>query len=221
MAKRNFALEEMMERGVFNERDVDYFDHLQVPEAAIDDVAMEGIIRAVASNAASLVTNDYRQIKGYFLGMESKRKYIEEICTDLIDWLKEKDLDKKDLDLDMGPFKTWMKTSESFHWRFYFLLEDSVWKNIESDLKADKTTELEKLYSVDFKNREQVTRYLDSIKDIKNLIKVVETYRDRSNKFFELITKRKITIKKFPFQVILAGVIDLRLTVKKIVNLAI
>ena len=65
-----------------------------------------------------------------------------------------------------------------------------------------------------------MTRYLDSIDNIPELIKVVELYIKRSNTFFDLITKRKIKIKSAPFQVILLGATDLRRTVKKIVNLA-
>jgi hypothetical protein len=221
MAKRNYALEEMMQRGVMDERDVDYLDHLKVPEVVIDDVAMEGFIRAVAHDAVTAYTDAYREIKGWFLGMESKRKYIEEICVDLIDWLKDKDVDEPGMNLDMNGFYTWMKTSEAFFWRYYFLLNDATWKQIESDLKADRISGLEQLYSVDFKDRQDIARYLDSIRTIKDLTKVVETYRTRSNKFFELISKRKTKIKSFPFQVILLGAADLRRTVKKIVNLAI
>ena len=57
-------------------------------------------------------------------------------------------------------------------------------------------------------------------KDIAGLIKIVNLYRTRSDKFFELILKRQIKIKMAPFQVILLGANDLRRTVKKIVNLA-
>lgn len=104
---------------------------------------------------------------------------------------------------------------------YYFLLENSTWSRIESDLKADRISGLETIYDINFRDRVEIARYLDSIRDIKGLIKVVETYRDRSNKFFALISKRKTSIKSFPFQVILLGAADLRRTVKKIVNLAI
>jgi hypothetical protein len=121
----------------------------------------------------------------------------------------------------MGSFKTWMKTSESFFWRFYFLLNDEVWRNIENDLKKGEISQLERIYDLDFKDRVKVTRYLDSIDNIPDLIKVVETYIKRSNRFFELIMQRKVKVKMAPFQVILLGAADLRRTVKKIVNLAI
>jgi hypothetical protein len=217
----SLMLEDFDNRGIMDDRDVDYLEHLDVPTPEVDDVAMEGIIRAVAHDAGSAYTDVYRELKGWFLGIESKRKYIEEICIDLIDWLKDKDADERNLNLDMGSFKTWMKTSESFFWRFYFLLNDEVWRNIENDLKKGEISQLERIYDLEFKDRVKVTRYLDSIDNIPDLIKVVETYIKRGNRFFELIMQRKVKVKMAPFQVILLGAADLRRTVKKIVNLAI
>ena len=215
-------MEDFEERGVMNEVDQDYLDHLDVPELSqIDQVTLEGIVRAVIHDGLSNYTDAYREMKGWFLGIETKRKYTEEILNDLIDWLKDKDLSYRNLDLDMGNFKTWMKTSETFYWRFYFLLNDSTWHRIEGDLKQGRITELESIYSIDFKDRQDVTRYLDSIGDIKGLIKVVEIYKERMNKFYALIVNRKVKIKSAPFQVMLLGAADLRRTCKKIVNLAI
>ena len=223
---KSISLESLMQRGVFDERDIDYLNHLEikpVSEEALESayIATEGIIRAQLHDAGSVITDAYRETKGWFLGIESKRKYIEEICEDLVDWLKDKDMEYRDMNLDMGAFYTWMKTAEIFYWRYYFLLDDSTWKRMVQDLKADRVSDLESIYSIDFSARKQITNKLDSIRDIKGLIKVVETYKDRSNTFFELILKRKIKIKSFPFQVILLGATDLRRTAKKIVNLAI
>ena len=214
------SLEELERRGIMDDRDQDYLEHLEVPETQVNEVAIEGIIGAVIHDAGSVYTDAYREMKGWFLGMESKRQYIERICQDVIVWLKDKDLEYRNLNLDMGTFKTWMKTSESYHWRFFFLLDDSTWRQIESDLKAGRITDLESLYTVDLKQIRETTRYLDSIDNIPELIKVVELYIKRSNTFFDLVTKRKIKIKSAPFQVILLGATDLRRTVKKIVNLA-
>jgi hypothetical protein len=212
------ALEELMERGVMDDRDVDYLNHLEVETP--DEVAMEGVVKAVLGEAVGDLHNAGAEMKGWFLGIESKRKYIEEICQNLIDWLKDKKVNYRDLDLDMGTFKTWMKTSETYRWRYYFLLDDATWREIEADLKNDRITHLEGLYDVSFKDRQGVARYLDSISNIDGLIKTVEKYKERSNKFFELIIKRQVKIKMAPFQVILLGATDLRITVKKIVNLA-
>jgi hypothetical protein len=216
--QENASLESLMERGVFDERDIDYLNHLKtdVPDA----IATEGVIKAHIYEQAGLYSGTFTETKGWFLGIETKRKYITEICDDVVDWLKDKDADERDLDLDMGSFKTWMKTSENFFWRYVFLLEDSLWNKIESDLRSGDITDLENLYNVDFTKRKNIANKLDSITDIRGLIKVVELYNKRSDKFFELILKRKVKIKMFPFQVILLGAVDLRRTVKKIVNLA-
>lgn len=213
------TLESMMKRGIMDERDVDYLNHLQIPEAS--EIAVEGILRATIHDSATVPTDAYREIKGWFLGMESKRKYIEEICTDIVDWLKDKQANEGNLDLDMGSFKTWMKTSETFFWRYFFLLDDENWHRIETNLKAGRITNIEVLENFDMKDRTRIAQLLDSITEIKGLIKMVELYITRSNKFFELILKRKVKVKMFPFQVILLGATDLRRTIKKIVNLAI
>lgn len=218
-SKPKTALEDLMDRGIMDERDVDYLENLKVDE--VDEVAMEGVIRAQVHDGISNYSDAYREMKGWFLGIESKRKYIEEICIDIVDWLKDKKADNGNLELDMGSFYTWMKTSETFHWRFYFLLHDGMWRKIETDLKSGKISALETLYDIDMKSRKEVTDNLDSVRTIDELIKTVELYIKRSNTFFELITKRQIKIKMAPFQVILLGAADLRRTVKKIVNLAI
>ena len=219
------SLEELERRGIMDDRDIDYLEHLEVPETSIDmdkahEVAMEGIIGAVIHDKVTKYSDAYRQMKGWFLGIESKRQYIEVICNDLIAWLKDKNVEYRNLDLDMGTFKTWMKTSELRHWRYFFLLDDTTWHRIESDLKAGRISDLEALYTIDFKAMKDATRFMDSIDTIPELIKVVELYIRRSNTFFELITVRKIRIKAFPFQVILLGATDLRRACKKIVNLA-
>lgn len=218
LSPQALAIEEFKRVGLMDDRDVDFLQHLWIP--ATEEVALEGIIGASVKDAFGQYGSAYSEAKGWFLGVESKRKYVEEICDDLIDWLKDKEADYKDLDLDMGSFKTWMKTSETFFWRYYFLLNDNMWKEAKDALKHGEITNIEVLTDFNWKDRSQVARMLDSIPDIKGLIKVVEKYKDRSNEYFTSILKRKIKVKNAPFQVILLGATDLRLTVKKIVNLA-
>ena len=69
-------------------------------------------------------------------------------------------------------------------------------------------------------DRTRVTKMIDSIRKIKDLIKLVQLYRDRCNKIFDGLTKRNRKIQNFPFQVMLLGYNDLNSTVKKCVNLA-
>lgn len=104
----------------FNDDDLQA-ENIYVPEISpLDEedlmqqnIAEEGIIKAIAGNVVRDFTDAYKEVKGWFLGIESKRKYIEEQCLDTIEWLKEKDLKYPNLNLDMGNFKTWMKTSET------------------------------------------------------------------------------------------------------------
>jgi len=213
------ALEQLRNAGIIDDRDIDFLYHLYIP--ATEEVALEGIIGASVKEAFGVYGAAYSEAKGWFLGVESKRKYVEEICDDLIDWLKDKQADYPKLDLDMGSFKTWMKTSETFMWRYYFLLHDSIWSEMKEAIKKNEITNLEVLTDFNMKDRTKVAQMLDSVPDIKGLIAVVEKYKKRSNEYFETILKRRIRVKNAPFQVILLGATDLRLTVKKIVNLAI
>lgn len=213
------AVEELKRVGLLSDQDIDFLQHLYLPIPK--EVALEGIIGAVVKEKVGTIGAAYSEIKGWLLGVESKRKYVVDICDDLIDWLKDKKADHKDLDLDMGSFKTWMKTSETFMWRYYFLLNDSMWSEAKKSIKDGEVTNLEVLTDFNWKDRSQVARMLDSVPNIDGLIDVVEKYKKRSNEYFETILKRKTKIKNAPFQVILLGATDLRLTVKKIVNLAI
>lgn len=192
----------------------------QEEELMQQNIAEEGIITAIAGDAVRDFTDAYKEIKGWFLGVESKRKYIDEQCLDTIEWLKEEDRDNKNLDLDMGKFKTWMKTSETFYWRYYFVLHDEIYNDIMKAIKNNEITEIEVMTDFNMRERMKVTRMLDSASTIKDLIVIVEKYRARCNAIFKGLTNRKRTIQSFPFQIMLLGYADLNRTVKKIVNLA-
>jgi hypothetical protein len=185
------------------------------------ELSQEGIIRAVAGDIGRDYADAYREIKGWFLGVESKRKYIDEKCQETIEWLKEKDNEYPHLNLDMNEFYTWMKTSETFYWRYYFVLSDQIYNEIMKNIRNNEITELEGVIDFSLNDRRKVTRMLDSMKSIKDLIIVMEKYRARCNNIFHGIMNRKRRIQMFPFQVLLLGYNDLNRTVKKIVNLAI
>lgn len=208
VALEDFNDEDLKEEGIF------------VPEITEDDIAQEGIIKALVGDAVRDIPEAYREMKGWFLGIQSKRNYINEQCQDTIEWLRDEDKSNPKLDLDMGTFKTWMKTSETFYWRYYFLLHDGVYNDIIKNIKNNDISELEVSMDFNMKDRMKVAQMLDSIRDIKDLIVVVEKYRARANNVFEAMLKRERRIQSFPFQVILLGYNDLNRTVKKIVNLA-
>ena len=98
-----------------------------IKEKHSDEIAVEGIITAVFGDIARNYTDAYKEIKGWFLGIESKKNYINDSCKDTIEWLKDEERNNPKLSLDMGKFKTWMKTSETFYWRYYFLLHEETY----------------------------------------------------------------------------------------------
>ncbi|MDD2819468.1 MAG: hypothetical protein PHN51_11830 [Candidatus Nanopelagicales bacterium] len=160
------------------------------------------------------------EIKGWFEGVATKQRHINEFAEETIQWLKDKDNENKGLDLDMGAFKTWLKSSEAFYWRFYFFLNDKIFNQMVSELKKHESTKIEGVADFDMKERTEATRMLDNARTIKDLIVIVNRYRARVNLVFDLIQKRKRAVKGAPFQVALLGMVDLNKTVRKIVYLA-
>jgi len=202
----------------FTDEDIQYeVDDLTSEE----DIATEGYIRAIAGDIKRDFTDAYGEIKGWFQGINTKKEQINKNCLNTIDWLKDKDLDYRDLDLDMGSFKTWLKTSETFYWRYYFVLNDKIYNDIINSIKNDEISGIEVLTDFDITERMKTARMLDSIRNIKDLIVIVERYRSRTNLIFDKLLARKTKFKNFPFQILLLGGLDLTRTVKKIVNLAI
>lgn len=238
-------MSEIKETNLLSDDDLDMMEHLEGGYTADQfEVAVEGFARAVGHDVASRYTDGFRTVKGYFLSIESKRRYIEEICDDIVKWCNVKKAGNPDLTLSMGAFKTWMKTSEVFWWRYYFFLDDKTYNNMINNLKNNEKTELERwdrnqlvdavasthglvrfawFVGETFNQREAKLKSSDHINNAKNiddLIKTVELYKKRSNEFFKLILERKLDIKGTPLQMSLMGALDLRRSVKKTVNLA-
>lgn len=198
------------------------------------EVATEGIATAIVADVGHSLHNAGSTIKGWFEGARKKREHTIDNLENTIEWLKDEDKDNPKLKLDMGSFKTWMKTSETFYFRYYYLLNDTVYNDIVSSLKKDDLSELEDFFShmvnqtnagsimvsADMKDRKSATRMLDNIKTIKDLIVLVNKYKARVNMIYDLMEKRERSINGFPFQLMLRGAADLKQTVKKIVNLA-
>jgi len=186
-----------------------------------EQIVVEGYVRAIAGDVKRTYTDAFRDIRGWFQGINTKKEQINKNCLDAISWLKDKDLEHKDLDLDMGSFATWCKTSATFYWRYYFVLNDKIYNDMLNAIKNDEITKLETLVDFDMIEREKTARMLDSVRTIKDLIVIVERYRSRTNLLFEKMLARKTKIKNTPFHILMLGGLDLIRTVKKIVNLAI
>lgn len=200
----------------------------------LTEVATEGMTTAMVADVGHGVHNLASTVKGWLEGAAKKRKHINEVLDTTIEWLKDENKNNPKLELDMNSFKTWMKTSETYLYRYFYLLADPVYKEITDNLKNDKIAELEDFFShfvsqvnaantmnsADMKDRKSATRMLDSVRTVRDLIVLVDKYKARVNVIFELMEKRDRSIKGFPFQLMLRGANDLRQTVKKIVNLA-
>lgn len=204
--------------GRFSMEEIKYLNKVN---ELVSDVAMEGAVRAYLYDNILDATDIYREVKGWFLRIETKRKYINELCDDLIEWLKDKKTDHGDLNLDAGSFRSLFKISPYNHANFYYLLDNTAWNEIKTSLNKGELTSLEDLFDTTVKGREDASRVLKSATQISDLIKITERYKERTNEFFEKILKRKARIKMFPFQTILLGASDLRRISKRIVNMSI
>lgn len=222
-------------RKLIEEIVLEQYDAIKSENAEGSDIAYEGVIRGTINSLGDDIKGMGSLVKGWTEGIAKKREHINKLANDTIEWLKEKDNKYKNLDLDMNSFKTYLKTSDVYYYRYYYILNDSIYNEIVNDLKKDKISELElfldhfinqnrtrkDMVSTDSENRRSATRMLDNIRYIKDLIVIVEKYRSRVNLIFDLLEKRDRKVKGFPFQLMLRGMLDLQLTVKNIVNLAI
>lgn len=204
----DFTDEEVQEEGI------------EVPELTEEEFAQEGIGKAILGDMRSDFSNASSEMKGWSLDIGAKRKHVKEKCLEAIDWLKEQDKDNPGLKLDMGGFKTWLKTSETFIWRYYFLLNDGVYNGIIKSIKNNEISEIEAMVDFSISDRKKAARMIDSAMTIKDLIVIVERYRSRADMVFDGLMKRKRKIQSVPYQIILLGAHDLIKTVKKVVNLA-
>lgn len=184
-------------------------------------LAEEGLARTLGGEIVRDYSDAYREIKGWVQGIKSKRKDINELCLETIEWLEDKNREHSKLELDAGKIKTWLKTDKIFTWRFYFLLNDDVYKDIVKQIKDGEISQIEDMVDFDLKGRAKVTRMLSSVKTVPDLIVIVEKYRSRADAIFGSLLSRERKMQGFPFQVMLLGYNDLNRTVKRIVNLAV
>ncbi len=179
----------------------------------------EGFLRASDNIPGRYIDRTIGVFKSAF-GTDNFKKQINDDCDKLIDWLKEKDKEYPKLDLKTNALLTWMKTSESFVWYHSFLVNDSLYNSILSDVKKGIPSELDRYTNFNFEGRKQAAKILDNAKDIKSLIDIVNKYKTRSNILIEEFENQKKHAHNAYIN-ILSGVADLTFTCKKIVNLAI
>jgi hypothetical protein len=200
---------------------IDQLKEMVESEARVK-ILSEGILRAKAGEFANDLKGAGTDIAGWFKGVEEKNRTIQEKCDELVTWLKDEEKENPNLSLDMGSFKSWMKTSEYGRWRHYFMLNDAMFSRIMKNIKDDKRTELED-WVADFDTmaeRKVAGKLIENARTISDLVKIVERYKARAAEFAKGILARKSSINGAPFHVVLLGFVDLDSTVKKIVRLA-
>lgn len=191
-----------------------------VEENMRDAVFCEGFLRSQIGQTVDDLNAMGDEIAGWFSSVDEKRRRIERECDHLIAWLKEEDRDHPGLSLEMGPFFTWLKTSEWARWRYFFFLDNSSYSGLVGDIKAGKKSEIEGLANFSLDRRKAVTRTIDGAKTVKDLIKIAETFKERALKVIDLMKQHKTYTSGAPIQVTLLAMVDLRATLKKIVRLA-
>lgn len=192
--------------------------HLSSPTSSYSE---EGILRAKGKEFLGDHKNAIVEISGWFKNPTEKKQTIIDHADNLVSWLEKHNNKYPNLNLQVGTIKTWMKTSETHRWRYYFMMNEKTYKEIIKNIENEENSKLEGNFDYDFSDREDVTDMLDDIKKIKDLISFTKTYKQRCIKVFDTIKVRQKKIKGAPFQVMLLGMGDLESTVKKIVNIAI
>ena len=181
----------------------------------------EGLGRGLATDLVDGLAGAAAEIASWFQGADEKHRTFESKCKELIDWLEEVDRSHPDLDLESGAFLTWMKTSEAFRWRYYFLLDDQSFAKIMTAIKQDQRSELEGHFDISAVARIAAARKIDRARKIADLVAIVKLYRDRANRFYKAIQNRRRPIGGAPFQIaFVVGLQDLQSSVKRCVNFA-
>lgn len=203
---------------LFSEQEIDYFDNLEVPD--VDIIATEGIMSALVHTAPAMAHSMLTDVGGWLRDMESRRRYINSVCEKIIEWLEHKDKQYDNLKLEMGFFKTWFKTSPTFFWRYFLLLNNYAWADIKKDIKDKNPDVLLNNLTANMPDRKAAAQHFEKAANIKDLIKEVRCYIKRNDEVHELIMRHRPLRSKTISQIVLSGAIDMRITVKKIVKLA-
>lgn len=178
----------------------------------------EGIARAYAGSVGTMVKGEVDSLSSIAKSQSEQFQVVTRECEAMVDWLNEKKQDHPNLSLDMGAFKTWIKTSPSFTWRFYFMLDNTTFNGILKAIKSGVRSDIEKYHSVDLSSRIAATNLLDRAKKIDDLIGLVNLYKTRCSQVAKAVGGGN---KGFPIFIMIGGSSDLRSAVKRIVNLAI
>lgn len=180
----------------------------------------EGIAGAIVGEFGTSLKNGGRDFVSWFRKTETKMQKLSDRCDELVEWLEAKKKAHPNLSLEMDGFRTWMKTSETFKWRYYMIINDGVFNEIMRDVKDEKKTHLDNMLDINFRDRKKAAEVLERARKVEDLIRIVRTYQSRSKAFYKALVSRKASIWSAPLQFMIAGFSDLESSVRKIVNLA-
>lgn len=188
------------------------------PDLAILD---EGVVSAqLGQNLVDSMKFVGRNFVDVFKKSDSAREALKSRSDNLLEWLRDVKSDEPKLDLTgKRSFHEWLKTSTAFRWSFYFILVDSVFAEICSDIKTGKTNRMNDALHVNVGERKPAMAMLDRAKTVDDLIKIVELYVKRCNVVFDLDRQHHASGMS-TYGMMLMGFSDLETTVKKIVRLA-
>lgn len=108
-----------------------------------DDSLNEGIIGSMGADIKSGFQGTGTEIKGWFEDINEKLAHINKNSDELISWLNEESNDVP-LHTDSS-LKKFFKTS-SIQWRFFFILNDSIYNRILKTVKSDEKNRFRRLF---------------------------------------------------------------------------
>ena len=221
-AMENEGVDEIVEQPaveLMSDVEIKYLNNLDLEP--VDEVALEGVIRHLGGGVIDAFSGMSTEIKGWFQGIESKRLHTLAECDELLAYIKDAEVEYRDLDFDTGTIKQLLfKSGNMYAWRFKFLLDDQAYNKIMKDIKDNKASDLEDLVELDMLNNIKMSKDVQRVTSLADFRKIVETYKERTDKFYKAILARKTTIKGAPFQVILLGIVDLKTLIKGAIRLA-
>jgi hypothetical protein len=177
----------------------------------------EGFARGQAGQYGNYAFNMGSEVISWFRTNESKFNNVKVKVTELLDWLHQAKQDHPNLNLQTNALLNWFKTSESFTWRFYPIINNSVYSKLVADMRS-KDKKIGLVASSNIVARHEAVQVFNNAKSIDDLVKIVKMFQDRVNETVELLQHHEVF---FMPQTLHNAVMDLEVTIKKVVRLAI
>ena len=146
---------------------------------------------------------------------------VKERGTDTIEWLREIKKDHPNLSLQTGSaLDDFFKTSESFQFRYYFILNNQKFAEFVKKIRAGENYYLD----ANLQQRRQATDLITKARNVDQLINLINTFMQRAeilNREFKKLKKEDINNgKHYIGMVVTAGIDELTSTIKKTVRIA-